>query len=304
MFLDCVIYLPLAKNMPEKKNLFELLQETSTERKRHLLVFIPSERIGYKHVVKIENLLRGKKDLELDILIHSSGGSAHSAYQIASLLHSKTKSLNVVIPLYAKSAATLLCLGAKEIILGEIAQLGPLDTQIEERQKGETTPTSALNPFKALEQLTEFSSSAMDIMTKLLLTRAPLEVGEAVRHGIDFSTKISSSLFQQLNAEKLGQYSRALSIGYEYGLRLLTRSKSFPPAEAKKVLDKLIYGYPSHDYIIDASELKELGLPAKVCGDGCFGNMHTIADSIMEYNRQTDTPVIELIEPQVQPEII
>ncbi len=282
-------------------DLFNLLQKTANDRKRHLLILFlgPNDKINDQKVLTIEKLFRGLKDLELDLLIHSGGGSAHSAYQIADLLGSKAKDLTVAIPLYAKSAATLLCLGAKNIVLGEIAQLGPLDTQIEERQRGSTASLSALDPFKALEQLTEFSSTAMDVMVKLILSRAQLGVEDAIKYGIDFSTRISSTLYQQVNAEKLGQYSRALSIGYEYGLRLLIKS-GMSDQDANKILNKLIYGYPSHSYIINASELKDLGLPARICGEECYPNMHDISDSILNYFDQTGLSIVQLIKPEIQ----
>ena len=47
------------------------------------------------------------------------------------------------MPFWAKSAATLLCLGADKIVLGEHAELGPLDVQIYEEKKagtGDWTP--------------------------------------------------------------------------------------------------------------------------------------------------------------------
>lgn len=41
-----------------------------------------------------------------------------------------TGKLRVVVPLYAKSAATLMALSADEIVMGETSELGPIDAQV------------------------------------------------------------------------------------------------------------------------------------------------------------------------------
>src|SRR6266542_4156712 len=64
----------------------------------------------------------------LEILIHSGGGHPEIAYQAAKFLRRHCKRLNVIVPMMAKSAATLMSLVADTIYLGELAELGPLDT--------------------------------------------------------------------------------------------------------------------------------------------------------------------------------
>jgi ClpP class serine protease len=57
----------------------------------------------------------------------------------------------VVVPKMAKSAGTLICLGATKIIMGEMAELGPLDMQVVDRESG--VWDSALNETKSLQTL-------------------------------------------------------------------------------------------------------------------------------------------------------
>jgi hypothetical protein len=52
------------------------------------------------------------------LVIATPGGSAKSAFQLAMLLKRHCGGFVAVVPRYAKSAATLLALGADEIILG------------------------------------------------------------------------------------------------------------------------------------------------------------------------------------------
>ena len=70
----------------------------------------------------------GKKDILL--IIHSRGGSIEPAYLISKTLKRfAAKKFVVAVPRRAKSAATLICLGADEIHMGMISQLGPIDPQ-------------------------------------------------------------------------------------------------------------------------------------------------------------------------------
>jgi len=92
------------------------------------------------------------------VLIDSPGGEARAAYQIARLLQRHCNGFVAVIPRQAKSAATLLALGANRVLMHEHAELGPLDAQIFDRDREEYG--SALNEVQALERL---HASAMDL---------------------------------------------------------------------------------------------------------------------------------------------
>ncbi len=68
------------------------------------------------------------------LIIASTGGSIEPAYQISKIccIFSKDKFI-VVVPRAAKSSATLICLGAHEIHMGLLSELGPIDPQINGR---------------------------------------------------------------------------------------------------------------------------------------------------------------------------
>jgi hypothetical protein len=168
------------------------------------------------------------------------------------------------VPYYAKSAATLLCISADTIVLDELSQLGPLDTQIEETKTGgEKTYASALNPFKALEQLQQFSLDNLESAARMLLARTDMSVEASLKHAMEFVQATAIPLFQQIEPEKMGEYSRALSVGEEYGLRLLRRFNNYgwDANTQESIVKHMVHGYPSHEYIIDHWELRELGFP-------------------------------------------
>jgi hypothetical protein len=219
-----------------------------------------AEALDLQHVFQIRSCLSDSHFDELDLVVNSYGGSIHAAYQIVEVLRLHADRLNVCVPLLAKSAATLLCLGADAIVVDELAQLGPLDTQLEEEKKaGKKQLTSALNPFKTLEQLQRNSLETLDLAVKMMATRSSMGLHDCLKYGIEFVRVTTGSLFTQLDPEKLGEYSRALSVGADYGHRLLRRFSGWDVEKRKRVVEKLVHGYPSHDYIIDYHELKEIG---------------------------------------------
>lgn len=77
-----------------------------------------------------EHLFGISPGCDLHLLLRSPGGSAEQAIRAVRSLQSRCRRLSVVIPDLAKSAATLLALGADEIRLGPTSDLGPVDPQM------------------------------------------------------------------------------------------------------------------------------------------------------------------------------
>lgn len=72
----------------------------------------------------------GVTERELDLIIHSPGGSAEAAEQVVNYLRTQFDYIRCFVPLQAKSAATMVALGCDEVVLGQHSELGPIDPQI------------------------------------------------------------------------------------------------------------------------------------------------------------------------------
>jgi Serine dehydrogenase proteinase len=244
------------------------LQAFADVRGRPAVFLFLSESMSLTHVFQLRRVLGSRSFPEVDLVINSGGGDINAAYQIITLLRLHAKKINACVPFYAKSAATLLCVGSDVIVLDELAQLGPLDTQVyEERKGGKSDYASALNPFKTLEQIQTFALESLDVSMKMIIGRSGMDLDECFQHATKFVEVTAGPLIAQLNPEKLGEYSRALSVGEEYGKRLLRRSTKWDEAKRNQVIERLVHGYPSHDYIIDYHELKEMGFQVESFGD-------------------------------------
>lgn len=66
----------------------------------------------------------------LHLLLASPGGDGETAIRIVRSLQARCTELTVVLPDMAKSAATILCLGADRIVFGPGGDLGPVDSQM------------------------------------------------------------------------------------------------------------------------------------------------------------------------------
>ena len=276
------------------------MQAFATLRGRPAVFLVLHESLAMQHLFQLRAALGDRQFEEIDLVIDSGGGNINVAYQMVELIRLHTERLFACVPFYAKSAATLLCLGADEIFLDKMAQLGPLDAQVyEEKKGGKGNFTSALNPFKALEQAHLFSLDALDTSIRMIAERPGLDMNECIRHAINFVVGTTDPLFSRLDPEKLGEYSRALAVGKEYGNRLLRRFTDWDDRKRYFVVDMLVHGYPSHEYVIDYHELEELGFKVQLFEGGERDAIQTALDAAVRIIKEDEqfNSLVHLAEP-------
>lgn len=196
-----------------------------------------------------------KKGQPIALLIDSQGGIATSAYEIAMLLRRHCGGFTAIIPRHAKSAATLLTLGADAIIMNDHAELGPLDVQMYDPDREDRM--SGLDEVQSLERLQAFAMDATDRMTLMLLNRTGKKVKNILPAVSEFVTNLTKPMFQSIDVVRYTQMSRLLKVAEEYGKRLLRRNYG---SEADAIARKLVENYPEHGFPIYPDEAAELGL--------------------------------------------
>ncbi len=83
-------------------------------------------RVFFDHLL----LLPSRPIAKFDLFLCSNGGSGTVPWRLVSLFREYTKSFNVLIPYRSYSAATLIALGADEIVMHPFAELGPIDPTV------------------------------------------------------------------------------------------------------------------------------------------------------------------------------
>jgi hypothetical protein len=89
-----------------------------------LISIIDEDMQGFMEVVR--GLPRGN----LDIILHSPGGSPTATEAIVDYLRARFTNIRVFVPQAAMSAATMLSCAADEVIMGQHSSLGPVDPQL------------------------------------------------------------------------------------------------------------------------------------------------------------------------------
>jgi ATP-dependent protease ClpP protease subunit len=85
--------------------------------------------ITEEDVQGLMEVVHGLPGKQLDLIMHSPGGSAEAAEALVHYLRAKFDHIRVIVPHAAMSAATLVACAANEIVMGKQSSLGPVDPQ-------------------------------------------------------------------------------------------------------------------------------------------------------------------------------
>ncbi len=112
-----------------------MLKAIQTRTSRTLICYVSGSACGIDRddtvpfVDLLHNVPPGTK---LDLLLHTGGGDIDAAEKLISIVRKRVDAaeLRVVVPDFAKSAGTLMVLGADCVVMSETSELGPIDPQI------------------------------------------------------------------------------------------------------------------------------------------------------------------------------
>ncbi len=204
----------------------------------------------------------------LDLFLHSTGGFLEAAYKYVRICREYAEQFSVIVPIMAKSAATAVCLGADEIIMTAISELGPLDPLIQ-------------HPLKP-----QMRVPARSIRDYLEFIQKPLQAGELK---IDESTK--TILSQSLDPYLIGSYEGALKSAQQITEILLTeyQLRGHPPEKIKDIVKKFTAYFYSHNFVIDKTLARNWGLQVRSAEDnkeliGAIQQLNAIYVRFMEDN--------------------
>ncbi len=91
---------------------------------------LPETTINLQDMQGMMEVCRQLPGPNLDLILHSPGGTAEAAASIVTYLRQKYDDIRVFVPLAAMSAATIWAMSANRIVMGKHSQLGPIDTQV------------------------------------------------------------------------------------------------------------------------------------------------------------------------------
>ena len=113
----------------------ELIKKIETEYGRRLICYVSgrSATIDRDDTAGFMELLHNISPKgDIDLLLHTRGGDVDAAEKLLSLVQATVgeHQLRVIIPEFAKSAGTLMVLGADTLLMSDSSELGTIDPQI------------------------------------------------------------------------------------------------------------------------------------------------------------------------------
>lgn len=230
----------------ERQSLIKQIEDLTG---RHLIVYVanfnhPMNMIRRDDVVPFSEICFDiPTNSKIDLMLHSPGGDPNAAEQIVNILLSKSSDIRVIVPLSAKSAATMISLVADEILMSDSSELGPIDPQI----PMSTSQGIIYRPAKALLQGLEVIKNEVSNNGNVLNPAYyPVLQGidPALIYFCEMTLKHSKNLAQKW-------LQRSMCKG--------------DPEKAQFISEQLVDvdKYPSHGAVINWMEAQNLGLNVK-----------------------------------------
>lgn len=218
---------------------------------------------------QVKNLLRcafddpKHDDRTIKVLLDSSGGNLDSAYATTLYLTAYAKTVEVYVPDWAKSASTLLAIGADKIYLSTFGELGPLDSQIRD-PRNPVTWVSALDCYQSVDYVRDFGlRTVREVLDRLVTaTGKRIPVHDLLATASDFSLGVIDPMMQSVPALDFGGWGRNLRISEHYARKLLAARPRDSDHADVDTAHELVYGYPHHLFPIDINEARRIGLNA------------------------------------------
>ena len=230
-----------------------LLREIEQERGSKVLVYFTGDRLGLEAIIAadsmpfcIEHLSNMGRQDKIDLFIYSKGGITVAGYSLVNMIREFCDSFGVIVPFKALSTATLMTLGANEIIMTKMGQLSPIDPSVMNPLCPRPSGPGVNRPVPV---------NVEDVKGYLALAKEHLTLEDE-----DSRVRIFELLAENVGPLVLGQVQRT-SAQIEFMAKRLLEYHMTDDAEIESIAKSLISGRHSHDYVIGRKEAKEtLGL--------------------------------------------
>lgn len=195
----------------------------------------------------IESVLQNMAlDQGLMLIISSPGGDGLAAERIINICKSYSPSgeFSVLIPDKAKSAATMVCFGASEILMSKTSELGPVDPQLTISENGQLKRFSVCNVIESYRELFEGATKAKGHLEPFL------------------------QQLQRYDAREIKEYEDAVALAQDISIRSL--AEGMLKGTDRRTIEKKITAFltpkekRSHGRPIYHKEAKSCGLNIKL----------------------------------------
>ncbi|MEW6725369.1 MAG: hypothetical protein AB1327_00165 [Bacillota bacterium] len=183
----------------------------------------------------------------IDLFLYTRGGDVLTPWRLVHLFREFAPRFSVLVPFRAYSAGTLLCLGADEILMTPLAELGPIDPSV----------VNAFNPQDPVNPAARIPVNVEDVYAYLALVRE-----EALVRSEPFLTQAFLRLAETIHPLALGNVHRNYNLVRSLAKRLLAMPRNrYGPEQVQHIVDSLTQKLYAHNHMISRQEAgAEIGL--------------------------------------------
>ncbi|MBU4299222.1 hypothetical protein KJ636_04220 [Patescibacteria group bacterium] len=262
----------------------QLIQQIEGVRKSRVITYLTSDRQGPVNarvamdiIPVISKQLRGiGKTEKIDLLLYSTGGDTMVPWRLVSMLREYCGKFSVLAPYKAHSAATMIALGADEIVMSDLSELSPIDP----------STANIFNPQDPKNPQNKIAISVEDVMAYFDLAKNKFGIKNDEELAKIFNKFVEAN--PQIHPLALGNVNRTHNLIRILAKRLLKSHKTpMSEEEIEKIVDYFTEKLYSHQYFIGRKEAKEdLGLMTVINADENLSKAMT--DLYEEYAKEME----------------
>jgi len=252
--------------MTDEGQYISLIQELEGIESARIVTYILADKLqGPQASIAMDALGLFHRHLEaigkvskIALFLYAVGGDTMVPWPLVNLIREYCEKFIVLVPYKAHSAATLVCLGADEIVMTKMSQLSPVDPSV----------TNAFNPeVPGKEPKERIPISVEDVAAyfRLAVQRAGIDTAEARLGALQQLTNVVHPL-------ALGNVERSHSQIRELSRKLLGLHMTSETEDERKgidaIVDVLTEKLYSHQHLIPRREAKNIiGLKVRYATD-------------------------------------
>ncbi len=260
----------------------QLIQHIEGMRQSRVITYLTSDRqgpISAKIAMDVIPLMSKqlqtiRKTKNIDFFLYSAGGDTMVPWRLISMIRDYCEKLSVLVPYKAHSAATMIALGADEIVMSNLSELSPIDP----------SAANVFNPPDPTNPQNRIPISVEDVMAYFDLAKNKFGIKGDEELSHIFAKFIESN--PQIHPLSLGNVNRIHNLIRILARRLLKSHKvQLKEDQITKIVDYVTERLYSHQYLIGRKEAKEdLGVETVVDADDNLSRAMT--DLYEEYDKE------------------
>ena len=262
----------------------QLIGEIEGLRGSRVITYLTSDRQGpFNARIAMDVIPLVSKQLRIigqteniDLFLYSAGGDTMVPWRLVSMIREYCGKFAVLIPYKAHSAATMIALGADEIVMSNLSELSPIDP----------STANVFNPSDPTNPQNRIPISVEDVMAYFDLAKNKFGIKGDEELSRIFTKFIESN--PQIHPLALGNVNRIHNLIRILAKRLLKSHKSqLREDEIVKLVDYFMEKLYSHQYVVGRKEAEEdLGIKTILNADAVLSKAMT--DLYEEYHKELE----------------